>query len=65
MERETFLHIAERAARYPSVQRRGQLVRASLTTPRASDRAGASHRRPVFFAGLAARAADYGGCAET
>ncbi len=55
MERETFIHIAERAARYPNVRRRGQLVRPAPATP-----------APVgFFAGLAARAAGYGGFAET
>jgi hypothetical protein len=54
MDRETFLHIAERAARYPNVRRRGQLVRPPAT-PASSG----------FFAGLAARAAGYGGCAET
>ena len=54
MDRETFLHIAERAARYPHVRRRGQLVRPPAT-PAPSG----------CFAGLASRAAGYGGCAET
>lgn len=55
MDRETFIHIAERAARYPNVRRRGQLVRPALTKSAPGG----------FFAGLAARAAGYGGCAET
>lgn len=55
MDRETFLHIAERAARYPDVLRRGQLVRPLSATPAPAG----------FFAGLAARAAGYGGCPET
>ncbi|HIH03893.1 MAG TPA: hypothetical protein HA263_08625 [Methanoregulaceae archaeon] len=55
MDRETFIHIAERAARYPNVRRRGQLVRPAPATPAPAG----------FFAGLAARAAGYGGCAET
>ncbi len=55
MDRETFLHLAERAARYPHVRRRGQLVR-----PKAAPAAPAG-----FFAGLAGRASGYGGCAET
>jgi hypothetical protein len=68
MERETFLHIAERASRYPNVRRRGQLVRAVLShgsvdgAVRAGPREG---RGPTFFVGLADRAADYIGCAET
>lgn|GEM_PF-686436 len=65
MERETFLYLAERAARYASVQRRGQLVRATVATPGACRRPDGSGRRPAFFAGLAARAAGYGPCAET
>lgn len=56
MERETFRYIAERAARYPSVQRRGQLVRFSPSLSHAE--------RPAFFAGLVARAEAYGRCAE-
>jgi hypothetical protein len=55
MDRETFIHIAERAARYPNVRRRGQLVRPASATPAPAG----------FFAGLAARAAGYGGFAET
>ncbi|MEN6342597.1 MAG: hypothetical protein ABFC89_08560 [Methanospirillum sp.] len=55
MDRETFSHIAERAARYPHVRRRGQLVRPSST----------SSAPTGFFAGLAARAAGYSGCVET
>jgi hypothetical protein len=57
MERETFALIAERAALYQNVRRRGQLVRPSA---RAHAPAPAG-----FFAGLAARAAGYSGCAET
>lgn len=55
MDRETFIHIAGRAARYPDVRRRGQLVRPAPATPAPAG----------FFAGLATRAADYGGFAET
>ena len=54
MERETFLNIAERVARYPSVQRRGQLVRPLSPAPVPT----------TFFAGLAARAEAYGGFAR-
>jgi hypothetical protein len=55
MERETFAHLAERAAQYPDVRRRGQLARPIITAPAPAG----------FFAGLAARAAGYSGCAET
>jgi hypothetical protein len=55
MDRETFIHLAERAARHPNVRRRGQLVRPAPATP----------AQAGFFAGLAARAAGYGGFAET
>jgi hypothetical protein len=58
MDRETFTHLAERAARYPNVRRRGQLVRPAVAEPPAPDPVG-------FFSGLAKRAAVYGGRAET
>ncbi|KAF5047270.1 hypothetical protein DSECCO2_462140 [anaerobic digester metagenome] len=56
MERETFRYIVERAARYPTLQRRGQLVRAGPVQPDLG--------RPTFFAGLVARAETYGRRAE-
>ncbi len=57
MERETFRYIVERAARYPSLQRRGSLVRVRPSLPDAD--------RPAFFAGLVARAETYSRRAET
>ncbi|HOT93858.1 MAG TPA: hypothetical protein PK089_01515 [Methanoregulaceae archaeon] len=57
MERETFRYIAERAARYPTLQRRGSLVRVRPIAPEPD--------RSAFFSGLVARAGSYTRCAET